>query len=54
MQNKIIHGIAAFVIFAIPVLLSTHAGWTQLTLGGLGNLVYLWASQLLNPTQPVA
>lgn len=50
MKNKIIHWIAAVVLFGIPVILSTHSPILDLTVGGLLNGLYLWLSHLVNPT----
>jgi hypothetical protein len=52
MKNKIIHAIAAFILFVAPFALSIHGTWQDLTLGGILNLLYLTASQYLNPTSP--
>lgn len=54
MNNKIIHWLAAVAFFGIPVLLSSHAGFLQLTIGGVLNAAYLWVSQVVKPTQPIA
>lgn len=53
MNNKIVHAVMAFVLFAIPVVQATHAGFLQITIGGLLNAAYLWASQIVNPTAPI-
>ena len=53
-NNKIIHLVASVVCFAIPLLLQLHSGVENITLGMLLNAIYLFASQQLNPTQPVA
>lgn len=54
MTNKIIHWIAAFVLFGIPLILATHAPVLDLTVGGVLNAVYLWVSQKVNPTVSAA
>jgi len=52
--NKIMHLVASVVCFAIPIMLSMHSGVETITVGAILNAVYLYCSQLLNPTQPVS
>lgn len=54
MLNKIIHAIAAVVLFGIPIILSTHNGVLDLTIGGILNAVYLALSQYIKPTASVS
>ena len=50
MLNKVYHLIASVVCFGIPLALSIHGTWQDLTLGGILNAIYLLASHYLNPT----
>jgi hypothetical protein len=50
MQNKFIHSVVAVLLFAIPVILQSHSGVLDLTVGGLLNAIYLYISQLYKPT----
>lgn len=52
MTNKVFHAVAAIILFAIPVILSSHNGALDLTIGGVLNALYLAASQYVNPTAP--
>lgn len=52
MNNKIFHLAASLVVFAIPLVVGIHAGWLDLTIGGVLNAIYLAASQYLKPTAP--
>lgn len=52
MFNKIIHAVAAIVLFGIPIVLSSHNGYLDLTVGGILNAVYLAVSQWIKPTAP--
>jgi hypothetical protein len=53
MYNKFIHFIAAIVLFAIPVILGSHAGFLDITIGSILNGIYLYFSQITNPTASV-
>jgi len=52
MLNKIIHALAAVILFTIPVIISSHSASLDLTVGGILNLIYLSVSQFLYPTTP--
>ena len=53
MSNKIIHAIVAVLVFAIPVVLNSHAPFLDITVSSVLNAFYLYLSQLINPTAPV-
>jgi hypothetical protein len=53
MYNKIVHAVMAVILFAIPVVLSSHSGVLDLTVGGILNAMYLYVSQIAYPTAPV-
>ncbi len=52
-MNKIVHGFVALLVYAIPVLISAHPGFLDLTLSTIVNAFYLCLSHLINPTVPV-
>lgn len=52
MKNKIIHVVAAFVLFAVPAIVNSHAAFQDITIGSILNAVYLYCSQIVNPTAP--
>ena len=53
MKNKIYHAVLAVVLFAIPMILVGNFSWLNLTVGGVLNAIYLYVSQLANPTAPI-
>lgn len=52
-MNKIIHWVAAVVLFGIPLIISSHSPILDLTIGGVLNAVYLAVSHHINPTASV-
>jgi hypothetical protein len=51
-NNKIIHLIVSVICFAIPLVLTIHGTWQDITVGAVLNAIYLYVSQKVNPTQP--
>lgn len=54
MSNKIIHWIASIILFGVPIILSSHTAYLDVTVGGILNAVYLAISQWAKPTVPLA
>ena len=52
-MNKIVHWIAIGLLFSIALLIKGNFSWETITIGQVLSAIYLYISQIVNPTASV-